>query len=74
MRHLAAAMTGRLEMTIEDRAMPTACPGQAVVRVEAIGICGSDTTYFTHGRLAGYVVDQPLVLGHELASAVIHRR
>jgi hypothetical protein len=34
MRHLASAMTGPLQMTIEDHAMPTACPGQAVVRVE----------------------------------------
>jgi L-iditol 2-dehydrogenase len=42
-----------------------------VVRVAAVGICGSDVHYFKHGRIGRYVVDRPLVLGHECAGEIV---
>ncbi len=44
--------------------------GQVRVRVGAVGICGSDVHYFEHGRIGDFVVDAPLVLGHEAAGTV----
>ena len=51
---------------------PTPSPGadEVLVRVLAVGVCGSDTHYFDHGRIGRFVVESPLVLGHE-ASGVI---
>jgi L-iditol 2-dehydrogenase len=34
-------------------------------------VCGSDTTYFTVGRIGDWVVDGPIVLGHEVAGTVV---
>jgi L-iditol 2-dehydrogenase len=41
-----------------------------LVRVGSVGVCGSDTHYYDHGRIGRFVVESPLVLGHE-ASGVI---
>ncbi|MFV0252672.1 MAG: NAD(P)-dependent alcohol dehydrogenase [Beutenbergiaceae bacterium] len=59
--------------TIEVQQLEVARPSgrQALVRIEAVGICGSDTAYYTVGRIGDYVVDGPLVLGHEVAGQVV---
>ena len=43
---------------------------QDVVRIRAVGVCGSDTAYFKIGRIGDYVVDGPIVLGHEVSGEV----
>src|ERR671916_1367789 len=57
-------------VVIEERPIPRAGPGQVVVRVRAVGVCGSDTHYYEHGRIGRFVVEAPLVLGHEAAGEV----
>ena len=58
-------------LAIEDRPMPVAAPGQVVVEVGAVGICGSDVHYYDHGRIGEHVVDRPMVIGHEAAGTVV---
>jgi D-xylulose reductase len=41
------------------------------IRMEVVGICGSDVHYYTHGRIGPFVVEAPMVLGHEGAGTVI---
>jgi L-iditol 2-dehydrogenase len=41
-----------------------------LVRVASVGVCGSDTHYYEHGRIGSYVVERPLVLGHEAAGTI----
>jgi L-iditol 2-dehydrogenase len=36
-----------------------------------VGVCGSDVHYYEHGRIGPYVVDRPLVLGHEAGGEVV---
>ena len=36
-----------------------------------MGVCGSDTHYYRHGRVGSFVVDAPLVLGHEAAGTIV---
>ncbi len=45
-------------------------PGQALLRVTAVGICGSDLHSYKDGRIGSAVVESPLVLGHEFAAVV----
>ncbi len=45
-------------------------PGEVRVRVGAVGICGSDVHYYEHGRIGDFVVEAPMVLGHETAGVV----
>jgi L-iditol 2-dehydrogenase len=58
------------DVEVVERPTPTPGPDEVLVRVVAVGVCGSDTHYFDHGRIGRFVVESPLVLGHE-ASGVI---
>jgi L-iditol 2-dehydrogenase len=66
----AAVLRGAGDVGIEDRPVPRAGPGEVVVRVRSVGVCGSDTHYYDHGRIGSFVVEAPLVLGHEAAGEV----
>ena len=59
------------ELALEERPVPEPGPGEVLLRVTAVGVCGSDVHYYRHGRIGPYVVDQPLVLGHEPAGVVV---
>ena len=41
------------------------------VKIDTVGICGSDVHYYTHGRIGPFVVREPMVLGHEAAGTVV---
>jgi len=66
----AAVLRGPGDVVMEQRPVPKAGPGQVVVRVRSVGVCGSDTHYYDHGRIGRFVVEAPLVLGHEAAGEV----
>ena len=40
------------------------------IAIHTVGICGSDVHYYTHGRIGPYVVNAPMVLGHEAAGTI----
>jgi len=42
------------------------------IEVKNVGICGSDVHYYTHGGIGPYIVNEPMILGHE-ASGLITR-
>jgi len=66
----ANVLHGVKDLRMEERPDPWPGPGQVLVRVEAVGVCGSDVHYYEHGRIGSYVVDRPMVLGHEAAGVV----
>ena len=63
----ASVMTGVGTLEIEDRPVPTPGAHQVLVEVAAVGVCGSDVHYYRHGRIGDFVVDAPMILGHELS-------
>ncbi|EJN60168.1 NAD(P)-dependent alcohol dehydrogenase [Halogranum rubrum] len=66
-----AVLSPELELTLEDRDRPDPGPDDVLVRMRSVGICGSDVHYYEHGRIGDYVVDSPLILGHESAGEVV---
>jgi L-iditol 2-dehydrogenase len=57
---LIAPLTFRLtDMPIEDPG-----PGEVQVRIEAVGVCGSDLHAFTEGAVGSTSNVYPMVLGH----------
>lgn len=58
------------EVVLEDRPVPRPGPGEVLVRIRAVGVCGSDVHYFVDGRIGHFVVEQPIILGHESAGEV----
>jgi L-iditol 2-dehydrogenase len=69
----AAVLRAPGDLVIEERPIPRAGPREVLVRVRAVGVCGSDTHYYEHGRIGRFVVEAPLVLGHEAAGEVTDR-
>lgn len=67
----AAVLRGPGDVVIEERPRPRPGPGQVLVRVLSVGVCGSDTHYYDHGRIGRFVVEAPLVLGHEASGEVV---
>lgn len=72
MDNAAAVMSQPGKLEVRDVGYPDVGERQVVVAVKAVGVCGSDTAYFKVGRIGDYVVDGPLILGHEAAGQV-HR-
>ncbi|MFC7027404.1 NAD(P)-dependent alcohol dehydrogenase [Halomicroarcula sp. GCM10025324] len=66
-----AVLVQPTEFQLEDRPRPTPDPDEVLVAVRDVGICGSDVHYYQHGRIGDYVVENPLVLGHESAGEVV---
>ncbi len=69
MRAAVLVEPGRIE--IEQRPAPSPAAGDVLIRVSSVGVCGSDTHYYRHGRIGEFVVDGPLVLGHEAAGTIV---
>lgn len=67
-----AFMRGLDHMIIKDIPVPEIGPGQVLVEVGYVGICGSDMHYFHSGRCGDFLVDlnEDYMLGHECAGTV----
>ena len=62
---------GPKDLRIEDRPDPTIGPGEILLRVRAVGVCGSDVHTYAHGRIGPTVLQSPLILGHEFGGDVV---
>ncbi len=58
------------KLSWEDRQVPAPSAHEVRVKVNRIGVCGSDIHYYTHGRIGNFIVEGPLVLGHEVGGIV----
>jgi len=71
MKNKAAYMTALNKMEFRDMPMPSPKPGEVLVKLEYVGICGSDVHYFHDGRCGDFIVDGDFILGHECAGTVV---
>ncbi len=46
-------------------------PNDLRINIHTVGICGSDVHYFTHGKIGPFVVNEPMILGHEASGTVV---
>ncbi|KAF2006716.1 hypothetical protein P154DRAFT_542066 [Amniculicola lignicola CBS 123094] len=59
------------KVSYEDRPVPEIkSPYDVLVKPRWTGICGSDVHYWVHGRIGHFIVESPMVLGHESAGIV----
>lgn len=59
---------------LEPREMPAPPepgPGEVLVRLRAVGICGSDMHWYKEGGIGASKAQYPLVLGHEPAGEIV---
>ena len=66
----ASVMTGVGTLQIEERPIPSPGPREVLIEVAAVGVCGSDVHYYRHGRIGDFIVEEPMILGHELSGRI----
>lgn len=69
-RNRAAVLTALKTLEFRDIPMPVPKDDEIVVKMKAVGVCGSDVHYYSNGRIGDFVVDFPFILGHECAGVV----
>jgi L-iditol 2-dehydrogenase len=67
----ASVLTGPRTLAVAEVPTPACARDEVVVKVASVGVCGSDTHYFRHGRIGDFVVKGPLILGHELSGRIV---
>jgi L-iditol 2-dehydrogenase len=66
----AAVMPVPGMIELRELPLPAIKQDEVLVKVMAVGVCGSDLHYYQHGRIGRYVVEKPIILGHECSGIV----
>ena len=66
----AAVLHKPLDLRVEMVDVPQVGAGDVLVRMRRVGICGSDVHFYLRGRIGSFVVEKPLILGHECSGEV----
>ncbi len=66
-----AVMNGIGKMDLIERDIPIVKENEVLVKLDYVGICGSDLHYYENGRIGDYIVKPPFVLGHEPGGVVV---
>ena len=69
-RMKAARLHAVGDLRLADEPVPEPGPGMSLVRVTAVGICGSDLHWWGEGGIGDATLTRPLVLGHEAAGVI----
>jgi L-iditol 2-dehydrogenase len=71
MQNRAAIMYGTHDIRLEEVPAPEPGPKEVLVEIGAVGVCGSDVHYYEEGRIGSFVVEEPLILGHESMGTIV---
>ena len=63
-------LTGKQQLAWVEREIPQPGPGELQIKLEYVGVCGSDLHFYQEGQLANWTLDGPLALGHEPGGVV----
>lgn len=66
-----SVLRGVGDVGLQERPVPPPAAGEVLIKVGSVGVCGSDVHYYRHGRIAEYVVREPLILGHEGGGTIV---
>lgn len=67
----ASVLTGPGALSVRQIPLPSVASDEVLVKIAAVGVCGSDVHYYRRGSIGGFVVSQPLVLGHECSGTIV---
>lgn len=55
----------------QEREIPVPGEDEVLIKVLHCGVCGSDIHYYEHGRIGDFVVEKPMILGHECGGEIV---
>ncbi|XP_067636043.1 sorbitol dehydrogenase-like [Eurosta solidaginis] len=68
--NLTAVLYGIEDLRLEQRPIPEIADDEVLLAMDSVGICGSDVHYLVNGRIGDFIVNKPMVIGHEAAGVV----
>lgn len=72
-KSIALVLEKQRELSIRPIELPSEMGDSDVrIAIDTVGVCGSDVHYYTHGKIGPFVVNEPMVLGHEASGTVTH--
>ncbi len=66
----AVELVGAEQFRVVDLPMPVPGPGEVLVQVKAVGLCGSDLHSYREGNIGGTPIPKGYILGHEFAGEI----
>jgi len=66
----AVFLTTARNLELRDAPVPEPAAGEVLIRVTAVGLCGSDAHWYEHGKIGDASVEGSLILGHEFAGVI----
>lgn len=72
-KNYAAVMTNIKKIEIKEVSIPKVQDEEVLVKIEYVGVCGSDVHFYEDGRIGKVKVTIPIILGHESAGTVIEK-
>ena len=66
----ASRLHGIRDLRFDELPRPEPGPGEVLLKVASVGVCGSDVHYYLEGRIGEQIVTEPIILGHEFSAWV----
>jgi len=70
----ALRLFGAGDIRLVDEPEPVPGPGEVLLQVVSVGLCGSDLTWFSSSAIGSATLDHPLILGHEFSAKALTGR
>jgi len=68
----ALVLEKKLDLSLREFEIENQCDFDNVkIKINTVGICGSDIHYYEYGKIGNFVVREPMILGHEGSGTVI---
>jgi len=68
--NLSAVLLQKGDLQLLQKPKPTPGINQVLIKMQKVGICGSDVHYWTNGAIGDFIVKAPMILGHESSGVV----
>lgn len=66
----ASFLYGVRDVRLEQCPTPAPGPGEVLLRIASVGVCGSDVHYYEDGRIGSQLITAPIIMGHEFSAWV----
>lgn len=69
-KNLSCVLYGIKDLRLEEREVPEPKPGELLIKVHTVGVCGTDIHYWKCGEIGPFKPGKPMILGHETSGTV----
>ncbi|XP_072881592.1 sorbitol dehydrogenase-like [Hemitrygon akajei] len=69
--NLSAVLHAPRDLRLENRPVTEPKSNEVLLKINSVGICGTDLKFWEYGRIVGFDINKPVILGHEFSGTVV---